>query len=90
MAIPCAWNRSLRHTPIEFALNRPPAGIGAFDLTDDRHPGRADFVTPQLEIAADHAIEHRVLSHFAFGVVSTRSTRPISWSRALRSANPAG
>ena len=34
----------LSHTPVEFALNRPPAGIGAFDLTDDRHPGRADLV----------------------------------------------
>ena len=34
----------LSHTPVEFALNRPPAGIGAFDLTDDRHPGSADLV----------------------------------------------
>jgi hypothetical protein len=35
---------SLSHTPVEFTLNGPPASIGAFDLTDDRHPGRADLV----------------------------------------------
>jgi hypothetical protein len=35
---------SLSHAPVELALNGPPAGIGAFDLTDDRHPGRADLV----------------------------------------------
>ena len=35
---------ALSHTPVEFALNGPPPGIGAFDLTDNRHPGRADLV----------------------------------------------